>query len=267
MILQAVTLPGGLTVEWNTAVTYGIFAAAALIIAVQILARMRTVDIAVGEILKEAAVLALVMYFVVHIQQYAPTAGLNTPSAVQQKAEDVVDACYCRLVKAAQCVANIRLSGPASAYAGFAEAKLSKYTALYQQALWQYSQLVGLIQWFREYGGILLAAGLLIYAVWLRALGGVVIGLTIGIWLGVVYLLGSVNVDVALCYGCQGKQCQGAVGSKDFHPILDVGCDDWLVEMYEQDYEQWRYATAAYWLFLVVAPALAAAAGFLLSRV
>ena len=265
MILEAVTL-GGLTVKWNTAVTYALLAAAALVTSMQVFARMKSVDVAVGEILKEVAVFALVAYFIVNIHHYIKPAVASVDDALQ-KAQSIADACYCRLVKAAQCVANIRLSGPASAYAGFAEAKLSKYTAVYQQALWQYSQLAGLIQWFKEYGGILLAAGLLIYAAWLRSLGGVIIGLMLGIWLGATYLLNSVQVDVSLCYGCQGKTCQGAVGSKDFHPVLDVGCDDKLAEAYERDYDAWRYATAAYWLFLAVVPALAAAAGFLLSRV
>jgi hypothetical protein len=175
---------------------------------------------------------------------------------VVDKLQTVVEEAYCRVVKMEQCVANIRLSGPAGAYAGYAEAKFSKHKSLYEQAIWLYNQLTGLARYLVEYGPTILAAGMLIYAAWLRKVGGVIIGIFIGLWVGLALLAGAVQINTT----CINKT---GVWGKDFHPILDIGCDEGIINAID-DYEQWQRAVAYAWLFLIAAPAIGAAVGYLL---
>jgi hypothetical protein len=256
---QGIVLPGGLAFAWNSAATITILAIVALIETLKLLGRVQRLEAALADVLKEIAVLFTVVFFIMNLWQFVPVSA-TLPQEVVNKLQLVVDEAYGRTVKMEQCVANIRLSGPAGAYAGYAEAKLSKYKQLYEQAVWIYSQLTGLARYLVEYGPPILAAGMLIYAAWLRKIGGVIIGIFTGLWVGLALLAGAVNI-IPAAYNKVG------VWGKDFHPIFDVGCDDDIVnalQTYTDDYVQWQLALAYAWLFMIAAPAVGGAVGYLL---
>lgn len=252
---QGIVLPGGLAFTWNSAVTVAILAIVVLIETLKLLGRAQRLEVALADVLKEVAILFTVVFFIMNLWQFVP-AKVTSPQEVVDKLQTVVEEAYCRVVKMEQCVANIRLSGPAGAYAGYAEAKFSKHKSLYEQAIWLYNQLTGLARYLVEYGPTILAAGMLIYAAWLRKVGGVVIGIFIGLWVGLALLAGAVQINTA----CINKT---GVWGQDFHPILDIGCDDGIINAID-DYEQWQRAVAYAWLFLIAAPAIGAAVGYLL---
>jgi hypothetical protein len=254
-----IVLPGGLAFTWSSAVTVAILAIVALIETLKLLGRVQRLEVAISDILKEIAVLFTVVFFIMNLWQFVPVSATQ-PQEVINKLQLVVDEAYLRTIKMEQCVANIRLSGPAGAYAGYAEAKFSKYKPLYEQAIWLYSQLTGLARYLAEYGPPILASGLLMYAAWLRKVGGLVIGIFTSLWVGLALLAGAVNIDLDAVN-------KVGVWGEDFHPVVDIGCDNRIVgalQTYTKDYEQWQLALAYAWLFLIAAPAVGAAVGYLL---
>jgi hypothetical protein len=256
---QGIVLPGGLAFAWNSAVTITILAIVALIETLKLLGRVQRLEAALADILKEIAVLFTVVFFIMNLWQFVPVSAAQ-PKEVINKLQLVVDEAYERTVKMEQCVANIRLSGPAGAYAGYAEAKFSKYKSLYEQAIWMYNQLSGLARHLAEYGPTILAAGMLIYAAWLRKVGGVIIGIFTGLWVGLALLAGAVQIIPAAVN-------KVGVWGEDFHPFLDIGCDNDIVnalQTHTDDYTQWQLALAYAWLFLIAVPAVGAAVGYLL---
>jgi len=254
-----IVLPGGLEFTWNTAVTVTILAIVALIETFKLLGRVQRLEAALADVLKEIAVLFTVVFFIMNLWQFVPV-KVASPQEVISKLQLTVDEAYCRTVKMEQCVANIRLTGPAGAYAGYAEAKFSKYKSLYEQAIFMYNQLAGLARYLTEYGPTILAAGMLIYAAWLRKVGGVIIGIFTGLWVGLALLTGALQII---------PSCTNKVGvwDRDFKPIEAIGCDNDIVnalQTYTDDYTQWQLALAYAWLFLIAAPAVGAAVGYLL---
>jgi len=256
---QGIVLPGGLAFAWNSAVTVMILAIAVLIETLKLFGRVQRLEAMFVDILKEIAVLFTVVFFIMNLWQFVPV-SVTLPGKVISKLQLVVDEAYERTVKMEQCVVNIRLSGPAGAYAGYAEAKFAKYKSLYEQAVWVYNQLTGLARYLAEYGPTILAAGMLIYAAWLRKVGGIIIGIFTGLWVGLALLAGAVNIIPAAVN-------QVGVWGEDFHPVLNIGCDNSIVnalQTYTNDYEQWQLALAYAWLFLIAAPAIGGAVGYLL---
>jgi hypothetical protein len=196
---QGIVLPGGLAFTWNSAVTITILAIVALIETIKLLGRVQRLEAALADVLKEIAVL-----FTGRVLHHEPLAVHPSKSHVAAGGDQQASAGSRRgllqIVKMEQCVANIRLSGPAGAYAGYAEAKFSKYKSLYEQAVWMYNQLAGLARYLAEYGPPILAAGMLIYAAWLRKVGGVIIGI-FGLWVGLALLAGAVQIIPAAQQG------------------------------------------------------------------
>jgi hypothetical protein len=209
-----------------------------------------------ADILKELAVLFTVVFFIMKLWQLIPV-KVTLPTEVVNKLQLVVDEAYNRTVKMEQCVANIRMSGPLGSYSGYAEAKFAKYKSLYEEAIWTYSQLVGLARYLVEYGPPILAAGMLIYAAWLRKVGGVILGVFIGLWVGLALVAGAVNVNLDAIH-------KVGVWGRDFHPIWDIGCDNDIVAAADKDYTQWQMALAYASLFLIAAPTVGGAVGYLL---
>jgi len=253
-----VTLPGGLSFTWTSAVTFTILAVVALVETLKLLGRMERVEAALGEVLKEVAVLFTVVYFITNLGQFVSVSAAS-PKAVIGDLQNVVDEAYCRVVKMEQCIANIRLSGPAAGYAGYAEAKFSKYRPLYDQALWLYNQLVGVAKYLAVYGPVLMSAGMLIYAAWLRKVGGMIIGVVGALWVGLALVAYAAAGNVAfVCKAGEG------VWGEDFKPVVSLGCDGKIVDSLRVLKEDWQLVIAYAWLFLVVAPAVGAAVGYLL---
>jgi hypothetical protein len=253
-----VVLPGGLALTWSSAVTVMILAIVVLIETLKLFGRVQRLEAMFADVLKEMAILFVVVFFIMNLGQFV-SVSVTQPQEVIDRLQLVVDEAYRRIIKMEQCVANIRLSGPAGAYAGYAEAKFSKYKSLYEQAIWMYNQLTGLARYLVMYGPPILAAGLLIYVAWLRKVGGIIIGIFTGLWVGLTLLAGAVNIfPVAVN--------KVGVWGEDFHPIFDITCDDKIVKTLEtyNDYEQWQLVIAYAWLFLIAAPAIGAAVGYLL---
>jgi hypothetical protein len=197
-----VVLPGGLTFTWHSAVTIMILAIVVLIETMKLFGRLQRLEVMLSDILKEIAVVFLVTFFIMNLGQFI-SVKVASPDEVIARLQIVVEEGYCRIVKMEQCVANIKLTGPAGAYAGYAEAKFSKYKSLYEQAIWMYNQLAGLARYLAEYGPPILAAGLLIYVAWLRKVGGIIIGIFTGLWVGLALLAGAVEI-IPICYLLSG---------------------------------------------------------------
>jgi len=207
-----------------------------------------------GEVVKEF--LAWAVVFAV-VTQYAVVDQAVLKGAVENL-KGVVDEAYIRVVKYEQCVANIRLSGPFAAYAGYAEAKFAVYRVMYETAIGLYSQLAGAARLAVEIGPLLLAVGWLLYAAWLRPLGGVLLGLTLGVLVGVA-------VVGPWAYG-QISHIADSLKAMDFHPFVNLGCDDDLVGKYKADVDKWRLVNYGGVFALMAITALGAAAGAVLSR-
>jgi hypothetical protein len=271
-----VVLPGGLAFTWHSAITITILAIVVLIETMKLFGRLQRLEAMFAEILKEFAIVFMVVFFIMNLWQFIPV-KVTSPQEVINKLQLVVDEAYCRTVKMEQCVANLRLSGPAGAYAGYAEAKFSKYKSLYESAIWMFNQLVGLARYLAEYGPPVLAAGLLIYVAWLRKLGGIIIGIFTGLWVGLTLLAGALEI-IPQCYIVSGVgslipislpiPVPGLVWAEDFKPISAIGCDNRILDSLRfpqlDDYEEWQLALAYAWLFLIAAPAIGAAVGYLL---
>jgi len=274
-----VVLPGGLAFTWNSAITVMILAIVVLIETMKLFGRLQRLEAMFADVLKELAILFMVMFFIMNLWQLIPV-KVTSPNEVISKLQLVVDEAYCRVVKMEQCVANIRLSGPAGSYAGYAEARFSKYKTLYEQAIWMYNQLTGLARYLAEYGPPILAAGLLIYVAWLRKIGGIIIGIFIGLWVGLALLAGAVEI-IPICYMVSGLgslpipitipipiSIPGLAWAEDFKPIAAIGCDNRILDSLKlpalDDYAQWQLALAYASLFLIAAPAVGAAVGYLL---
>ncbi|MFZ8812218.1 MAG: hypothetical protein ACO2PN_29465 [Pyrobaculum sp.] len=273
-----VVLPGGLAFTWHSAVTIMILAIVVLIETMKLFGRLQRLEAAFADVLKELAVVFLVVFFIMNLWQFIPV-KVTSPDEVINRLQLVVDEAYCRVIKMEQCIANIRLTGPAGAYAGYAEAKFSKYKSLYEQAIWMYNQLTGLARYLATYGPPILAAGLLIYVAWLRKIGGIIIGIFTGLWVGLALLAGAVNI-LPQCYIISGMgspiqisipfpiPAPGAVWAEDFKPIAALGCDNRILSAIryvdDKDYEKWQLALAYASLFLIAAPAIGAAVGYLL---
>jgi hypothetical protein len=274
-----VVLPGGLAFTWNSAVTVTILAIVVLIETMKLFGRLQRLETMFAEILKEITIIFMVTFFIMNLWQFIPV-KVTSPNEVINKLQLVVDEAYCRVVKMEQCVANIRLTGPAGAYAGYAEAKFSKYKTLYESAIWMYSQLVGLARFLAEHGPPILATGLLMYVAWLRKLGGIIIGIFTGLWVGLTLLAGAVEI-IPQCYIVSGLgsiplpislpiPVPGLVWAEDFKPISAIGCDNRILDSLKapglDDYEEWQLALAYASLFLIAAPAIGAAVGYLLGH-
>jgi len=274
-----VVLPGGLAFTWHSAVTVMMLAIVVLIETMKLFGRLQRLEAMFSDILKEIAVVFLVTFFIMNLGQFIQV-KVASPDEVIARLQIVVEEGYCRTVKMEQCVANIKLTGPAGAYAGYAEAKFSKYKSLYEQAIWMYNQLVGLARYLAAYGPTILAAGLLIYVAWLRKIGGIIIGIFTGLWVGLALLAGAVEV-IPICYWLSGLgsipipiifpiDITGLAWAEDFKPITAIGCDVRILNSLKlprlDDYEQWQLAIAYAWLFLIAAPAIGAALGYLLGQ-
>jgi hypothetical protein len=273
-----VVLPGGLAFTWNSAVTVTILAVVVLIETMKLFGRLQRLETMFAEVFKEIAIIFMVTFFIMNLWQFIPV-KVTSPNEVINKLQLVVDEAYCRVVKMEQCVANLRLTGPAGAYAGYAEAKFSKYKSLYESAIWMYNQLVGLARYLAVYGPPILAAGLLIYVAWLRKLGGIIIGIFTGLWVGLTLLAGALEI-IPQCYIVSGMgslipislpiPVPGLVWAEDFKPISAIGCDNRILDSLKapqlDDYEQWQLALAYAWLFLIAAPAIGVAVGYLLGQ-
>jgi hypothetical protein len=274
-----VILPGGLAFTWHSAVTIMILAIVVLIETMKLFGRLQRLEAMFSDILKEIAVVFLVTFFIMNLGQFIQV-KVTSPDEVINRLQIVVEEGYCRIVKMEQCVANIKLTGPAGAYAGYAEARFSKYKSLYEQAIWMYNQLVGLARYLATYGPTILAAGLLIYVAWLRKVGGIIIGIFTGLWVGLALLAGAVEI-VPICYWLSGLgsipipisfpiDIPGLAWAEDFKPITAIGCDNRILNSLKfpglDDYEQWQLAIAYAWLFLIAAPAIGAAVGYLLGQ-
>jgi hypothetical protein len=256
---NTIVLPGGLAFDWNSAVTFTILAIVALIETLKLFGRTQRLEVAIGEVLKEIAILFTVVFFIMNLSQYVPV-KVASPNDVVDKLQNVVEEAYHRTIKMEQCVANIRLSGPLGSYSGYAEAKFSKYKSLYEEAIWVYSQLVGLARYLVEYGPPILAAGMLIYAAWLRKVGGIILGVFIGLWVGLALVAGAVNIKLHAVNNV-------GVWGEDFHPIRNVGCDNEIIQDLESntnDYKDWQLALAYASLFFIAAPTIGGAIGYLL---
>ena len=276
-----VVLPGGLAFTWHSAITIMILAIVVLIETMKLFGRLQRLEAAFADILKELAVMFLVVFFIMNLWQFIPV-KVTSPDEVINRLQLVVDEAYCRVIKMEQCIANIRLTGPAGAYAGYAEAKFSKYKSLYEQAIWMYNQLTGLARYLATYGPPILAAGLLIYVAWLRKIGGIIIGIFTGLWVGLALLAGALEI-IPHCYVVSGMSIfstpisipfpipfpisgPGLVWAEDFKPIAAIGCDSKILQTLTllNDYAKWQLALAYASLFLIAAPAIGAAVGYLL---
>jgi hypothetical protein len=271
-----VVLPGGLAFTWNSAITVIILIIVVLIETMKLFTRLQRLEAMFADVLKEIAVLFMVAFFIMNLWQFIPV-KVTSPNEVISKLQLIVDEAYCRVVKMEQCVANLRLSGPAGSYAGYAEAKFSKFKSLYEQAIWMYNQLTGLARYLAEYGPPILAAGMLIYVAWLRKIGGIIIGIFTGLWVGLALLAGAVEI-IPQCYVVSkiGSiipisfpiTAPVLVWAEDFKPISAVGCDNKILDALRlpklDDYAQWQLALAYASLFLIAAPAVGGTVGYLL---
>ena len=284
MILQTVF---GLQVTWYSALTYAILAAVAAYEAIKILTRQEPLEAALAESVKEILVTAVVAAMVLYYSANLVNLGNVNPQGVVDSLQGVAQEAYMRNVKIAQCIANIRLSGPVSAYSGYAEAKFSIYDSLYEQAIWMYNQLAGLARFLAMYGGLALGLGLTIYAAAARRIGGIVIGVVLGLWIGLAVLASAASHAIKYC-AVQGLGPWG----QTFYPFSAVGthCDDELLATLNatsmntttssqsmtsttassqvscNDYTGWQMAIAYAWLFLFIAPSLGLAVGYLLGQ-
>ncbi|MFZ8842354.1 MAG: hypothetical protein ACO2PM_26175 [Pyrobaculum sp.] len=260
MLLETVF---GLQVTWASALTYSILALAAGYQIFKIFTRYEPVESVLGEVLKEVAITAVVVSAVLYWSHELINVQVSSPQTVVDQLQSVAQEAYLRTVKIAQCIANIRLSGPLSAYAGYAEAKFGIYVPLYEQAVWMYNQLAGLARFLAEYGGLAVSLGLAIYAAAARRIGGIAIGAALGLWIALAILAAAATSQVKYC----ATQKVGKWGD-DFHPFIDRGCDDDLLrslkETYCVDYTGWQLVIAYAWLFLFIAPAISLAIGYLL---
>jgi hypothetical protein len=286
MILQAVF---GLQVTWYSALTYAILAVVAGYQVIKILARQEPLEAALAESVKEILVTAVVAAVVLYYSANFVNLGNVNPQGVVNALQSVAQEAYMRNVKIAQCIANIRLSGPASAYSGYAEAKFSIYDSLYEQAIWMYNQLAGLARFLAMYGGLALTLGLTIYAAAARRIGGIVIGVVLGLWIGLAVLASAASHAIDYC-AVQGLGPWG----QTFYPLTSVGCDDALLATLNatsttantttatssqsttstttssqvscNDYAGWQMVIAYAWLFTFIAPSLGLAVGYLLGQ-
>ena len=253
---MSVVCIAGLCFEVSTAVAYAILAIFAVYRLVRALALPGQLQYELAELIKEAAVFAVVLWSISWLgtNLYQAT-GVLYPGGEISK---LIDEAWIRTVKSQQCIANIRLSGPFSAYASYAEAKLSVYTTVYESSLWTLSQLRGVETALRQYGPVALAIAFALYAAWLRPIAGAIIGVVLGAWLGVVIY--STYAPGQITY--LQTQLQGM----DFRPFVDLGCDDRLANMYKRDIEGWRTVAAMAILTLSLSVLVGGSAGYLLGR-
>jgi hypothetical protein len=260
MLLETVF---GLQVTWTSALTYSILALVAGYQIFKIFTRQEPIETVLGEVIKEVIITAVVVSAVLYWSQELINIRVSSPQAVADQLQSVAQEAYLRTVKIAQCIANIRLSGPLSAYAGYAEAKFGLYVPLYEQAVWMYNQLSGLARFLAEYGGLAVSLGLAIYAAAARRIGGIAIGAVLGLWIALAVLAAAATSQIKYC----ATQKMGIWGA-DFHPFLDRGCDDGLLHSLKEgncvDYSGWQLVIAYAWLFLFIAPAISLAVGYLL---
>jgi hypothetical protein len=281
----------GLQVTWYSALTYAILAAVAGYQVIKILARQEPLEAALAESVKEILVTAIVAAMVLYYSANLVNLGNVSPQGVVNALQSIAQEAYLRNVKIAQCIANIRLSGPASAYSGYAEAKFSIYDTLYEQAIWMYNQLAGLARFLAIYGGLALGLGLTVYAAAARRIGGIVIGVVLGLWIGLAVLASAASHAIDYC-AVQGLGPWG----QTFYPIVSAGthCDDALLatlnatsttantttatssqsttstttssQVLCNDYAGWQMVIAYAWLFTFIAPSLGLAVGYLLGQ-
>lgn len=252
----------GLNFDVNTAIAYSIltiFAAYKLIRALALPGRLQE---ELGDLLKEVAVFFVVLSAITllpSVVAVTPTStAYNSTLTVGNSINTLINEAYMRIVKAQQCIANIRLSGPLGAYGSYADAKLSLYTTVYESALWWLNQLSGLQYVLAIYGPVVLAIAFAIYAAWLRPVGGALIGVILGMWIGVLLFA---------YYAPSGIQIlQGQLASMDFHPFISIGCDDQLVKMYSVDIQAWRSLLALAVLTMSLSTLIGGTAGYLLGR-
>lgn len=218
-----------------------------------------------GDIIKEVAIYAFVMGVLFGID-HTWSSGPPLVNAALQGAQPtdinaLINEAWVRMVKAQQCIANMRLSGPLSAYAPYAEAKLSVYLAVYDSSIWWLSQLRGVELVIYYFGRYLLAIAFALYAFWLRPIAGAIIGVIIGAWLGVL---------TVAYYGPQTgiKFIANQIAGEDYHPIEAVvdHCDDHLMSLYQQDIDAWRALLAMSILAMSLSMLVGGTAGYVLGR-
>ncbi|MEM0183520.1 MAG: hypothetical protein QXU93_08050 [Thermoproteus sp.] len=169
---------------------------------------------------------------------------------------------YDRIVAMAYCTTNLALSGPLAPYSSVASAKFSIYQSAYYTVLNTGVQIVGAAHFIVEYGFLLLAVGFLLYAAWLRPLGGAIIGIVMGVAMGVA-VLGSWAPTQIQLVGQQALQY-----AQNLHPFTATGCDDYLIgHFFSEDLQGWMALAYAYIFTIVAASAAGGALGFLLGRI
>ncbi|MEM1568941.1 MAG: hypothetical protein QXI84_10710 [Thermofilaceae archaeon] len=234
----------GLSVSLNLVLPYTILAIYAAYKIIKMYVERGTVQ-ELSDVFKEVAVFATVVGLITIFSSWPAPQGID----------NMLEQAWNRTVKAQQCIANIRLSGPFAAYASYAEAKLSKYTVVYDNALWLLSQLQGMYRVLSQWGPTVLAIAFAIYAAWLRPIGGALIGVVAGAWLGLA---------VFSAYAPQGIQFFNITA--DYHPFTAIGCDDSLASLYSQDIDGWRALVAMATLTLSLSLLLGGTAGYVLGR-
>lgn len=207
--------------------------------------------VSMAELVKEVAVWALVVGLMTQVT-YKFTA-LPDPGPVLSSLFDEV---YRRIYSIANCIVNIQLSGPLSAYSQLAQAKLAPHSTVYDQMMWSLSLAMGVYKALKDWGAALLAIGFLIYAGWMRPWGGMIIGLVAGLAFGLAFFAAAAQ-NSGIKYTPQ----------HDYYPVQAVvaHCDEELRSEYS-DLDTWRGLNADLWLYFLLTPALGAALGAVLGR-
>ncbi|MEM4438492.1 MAG: hypothetical protein QW680_07650 [Pyrobaculum sp.] len=246
----------GLCFYPTTAIAYSILAIFAVYRLIRAFTLSGQLQHELGDLFKEVAVFTVVLWGVTWLSTnlYVST-GILYPGG---EIEKMINEAWLRSVKAQQCVANIRLSGPFAAYASYADAKLSKYTAVYDATLWVLSQLRGIENVLRLYGPVVLAAAFALYAALLRGVAGAIIGVVLAAWIGVAAYATYAPSNITFL--------QDYLQTLDFHPFVDLGCDDRLAALYDKDIDGWRSAAAMATLTLSLSLLVGGTAGYLLGR-
>lgn len=234
----------GLPVNINDVLPYTILAIYAIYKLAKVYVERAPVH-ELGDVFKEVAVFAFVTGIIVIFSSWPAPQGIDL----------LLDQAWHRTVKAQQCIANIRLSGPLAAYSSFAEAKLSKFLVVYDNAIWLLSQLQGIYKALLQYGPFILAIAFAIYAAWLRPIGGAIIGVVAGAWLG-----------LAIFAYYAPQNIQFITITDDYQPFASLRCDDNLVTAFSQDIDGWRTLAAMATLTLSLSLLVGGVAGYVLGR-
>lgn len=209
-----------------------------------------------ADVVKEMIIWAFVFSAVV---QYSTV--LSFMSTYFNALYSLTEEAYSRIVAMSYCTANLALSGPLAPYSSVANAKFSIYQSAYYNVLNAGVQVVGAARFLTEYGFVLLTVGFLLYAAWLRPLGGALIGVVMGVAIGVAALAGWAPTQISQV----GSEVLNY--AKSLHPFTAVGCDDNLVNNYfSKDIDGWMTLAYAIVFTIIASTAAGGALGFLLGR-